>query len=320
MADIYQKHMEDVSDGPLQTAMAPKELAFNRVLRRAIYKHLDGITFDYYPSEFVLAKTNVGASGAALVGVDSSTFAELVGTNSQALWKAVDTKIATLVSGQANAILKDGSVTFTANQPMAGFKLTGAGGLQRDTAGDIDIIHGILSGNINIINGAPGQGGNINITSGQDITLSSSTGVILKGYAAGGSIDLGLNTYVGAGFKGVDIWFPYSLKDANYAIIASTTQTQGQMALTRCLNIVTTVANINDVVTLPHIPAYGGLSTASSSIGTHFFIKNNGANTLQIFPAAGHKIDGGATNASITLAASAKLTLIIKSDEEWITF
>ena len=76
------------------------------------------------------------------------------------------------------------------------------------------------------------------------------------------------------------------------SITASTTQTQGQQALTATANLVETVANANDVVTLP---------TAAAALGCE--IVNAGANTLQIFPASGDAIQGGSVNASVTLAA-----------------
>jgi ABC-type amino acid transport system permease subunit len=75
-------------------------------------------------------------------------------------------------------------------------------------------------------------------------------------------------------------------------IVASTTQTQAQSPLTAQINEVATVANANDVVTLPAAVA-----------GRAVTIINNGANILQIFPAADDSIDDGAADASTTLAA-----------------
>ena len=75
------------------------------------------------------------------------------------------------------------------------------------------------------------------------------------------------------------------------SITASTTQTQGQQPLTKLVNQVSTVANPNDVVTLP--TAVAGLSV---------LVINDGANTLQIFPASGDDLGAG-VNTSTTLEA-----------------
>jgi len=76
------------------------------------------------------------------------------------------------------------------------------------------------------------------------------------------------------------------------SITASVTQTQGQQALTSAANLVETVANANEVVTLP---------SAVAGLGCE--VVNAGANTLQIFPASGDAIQGNAVNTSVTLAA-----------------
>tara|TARA_R110002096_G_C14661938_1_gene728436 strand:- start:29176 stop:29841 length:666 start_codon:yes stop_codon:yes gene_type:complete len=78
------------------------------------------------------------------------------------------------------------------------------------------------------------------------------------------------------------------------AISASVTQTQGQQPLTSRINDVGTVSNANDVVTLP---------TAIAAL--EVVVINEGANALQVFPATSDDIDGGATNASTTVAVGA---------------
>lgn len=82
------------------------------------------------------------------------------------------------------------------------------------------------------------------------------------------------------------------LSSVSSGITASTNQTQGQEALTARVNHVGTVGTTNDVVTLP--AALAGLEVS---------VINAGANTLQVYPASGDDIDGGATDASTTLAA-----------------
>lgn len=75
------------------------------------------------------------------------------------------------------------------------------------------------------------------------------------------------------------------------AITASATQTQGQQPLTANVNEIDTVATTNDVVTLPAIKA-----------GMPCTVINNGANTLQIYPASGEDLGAG-TDTSVTVAA-----------------
>ena len=96
--------------------------------------------------------------------------------------------------------------------------------------------------------------------------------------------------------------------DSSYAagITASTTQTQGQQALTNEINEVATVANDNDVVTLPTAVA-----------GRAVTIFNNGAYTLQIFPASGDSIDDAAVDVSTTLAAEATQEFVATGSTVW---
>jgi len=82
-----------------------------------------------------------------------------------------------------------------------------------------------------------------------------------------------------------------AMQTVETGITASTTQSQGQQPLTKEISHVATVANANDVVTLPVAAA-----------GKVVSVLNRGANTLQIFPASGDDIDDGSTDASTTLA------------------
>lgn len=82
-------------------------------------------------------------------------------------------------------------------------------------------------------------------------------------------------------------------------ITASTTQAQGQQPLTKRISQVSAVANPNDVVTLD-----------AARAGLEQIVINDGANTLQIFPASGDSIDGGAVDASTTLAAAKRASFL----------
>jgi hypothetical protein len=91
-------------------------------------------------------------------------------------------------------------------------------------------------------------------------------------------------------------------------LTASTTQTQGQGALTKVLNQVSTCANANDVRTLP-----------AARKGLVCVIANDGAQTLQVFPASGDKIDAGATDASTTIAAGKRRIFYALDGTTWIS-
>lgn len=89
------------------------------------------------------------------------------------------------------------------------------------------------------------------------------------------------------------------------AITASTTQTQGQGALTKEVNNVSTCANANDTVTLPAAVA-----------GRRVTIFNNGAQTLQIFPASGDNLGAGVDTAA-TLAAGSNRSYVAYDATNW---
>lgn len=88
-------------------------------------------------------------------------------------------------------------------------------------------------------------------------------------------------------------------------ITASTTQTQGQGALSEGVNDVTTVAFANDTVTLP-----------SAAPGLGCAIVNNGANALQIFPASGDDLGKG-VNLPTTLNAGDHITYFAHDATNW---
>jgi hypothetical protein len=91
-------------------------------------------------------------------------------------------------------------------------------------------------------------------------------------------------------------------------ITASTTQTQGQGALTSDVNEVSVVTNANDTVTLP-----------SAIAGSKVDVINNGANTLQLFPASGDNLGAG-VNTSTTIAPGSVKTFIAYDSTNWEEF
>lgn len=94
-------------------------------------------------------------------------------------------------------------------------------------------------------------------------------------------------------------------RSATIGITASTTQTQGQQPLTTDINEISTVANTNDVVTLP-----------SALAASRIIVINNGANTLQIFPASGDDLGDG-VNVATGLSGGSAMQLIGLDNTNW---
>ncbi len=93
--------------------------------------------------------------------------------------------------------------------------------------------------------------------------------------------------------------------DVNAGLTASTTQEQGQGALTAQVNEIATCVNVNDTVTLP--TAVAGLKTV---------VINNGAQTLQIFPASGDNLGAG-VDTSTTLASGSNVQYVSYDNTNW---
>lgn len=93
--------------------------------------------------------------------------------------------------------------------------------------------------------------------------------------------------------------------DVNSGLTASTTQSQGQGALTAQVNEISTVANKDDTVTLP-----------SAVTGIEIEIINNGANTLQIFPASGDDLGLGVDVAE-ELEANERVKFVAYTTTNW---
>lgn len=91
-------------------------------------------------------------------------------------------------------------------------------------------------------------------------------------------------------------------------VVASTTQTQGQQPLTTDYNLVITVANPYDVVTLK--PAL---------VGQFQIVANIGLNSLQIYPAAGEYINDKPVNGTIILQPFETYTFRAMATGRWLT-
>lgn len=141
---------------------------------------------------------------------------------------------------------------------------------------------------------------------------------ILQVYPASGS-DLGFGTNTSMTLSPGELAIWYSIDTTTWyqitgiqknsvksGITASTTQTQGQMPLTKDVNEISTVANANDTVTLPSATSY------SRSV----VIINNGANTLKIYPASGDNLGAG-VNTSTTLASGSNVRYTNYDSTNW---
>ncbi len=99
--------------------------------------------------------------------------------------------------------------------------------------------------------------------------------------------------------------------DMDYNLTAAGTGQSDAYAITKVLNIVGTTA-ASTGVRLPATRNGDGLSRVM------VVIKNNGANTLSIYPATGESINAGAANAPKTIATLGSVILRTIGDGEWI--
>jgi hypothetical protein len=123
---------------------------------------------------------------------------------------------------------------------------------------------------------------------GQTTSLRNGTGAVTM------SIALGVVTVNG-----------YLDKKTTATITASTNQAQGQGALTSTVNEVATCANPDDAVTLPAAVA-----------GRNATVINNGANTLQIWPASGDNLGIG-VDTSEQLQVNETVTYVAYDGTNW---
>ena len=87
---------------------------------------------------------------------------------------------------------------------------------------------------------------------------------------------------------------------------ANTGSVQGNNPITTEFYEIATCANAGDACTLPAAVA-----------GQLVIIVNNGANSADVFPASGDKIDGGSANAAFALAAGANALFICQDGTDW---
>lgn len=99
-----------------------------------------------------------------------------------------------------------------------------------------------------------------------------------------------------------------SIGGVTTGITAAVGSAQGDGPLTARSNVIETCATAGDAVTLP-----------SAVAGLEVTIWNRGAESADVFPASGDKINGGETDAAEALAAAAKVTYRAIDSAEWLT-
>ena len=96
--------------------------------------------------------------------------------------------------------------------------------------------------------------------------------------------------------------------DVAVNVTADAGSAQGGGAITATFVEISTVGTTGDSVTLP-----------TAAAGKLVFIANNGANSADVFPASGDKIDGGSVNVALALDAGANRIYICQDGTDWDT-
>ena len=135
------------------------------------------------------------------------------------------------------------------------------------------------------------------------ITVTSAVNLDTISTTAGAALPLAGGTLTGNLTFGSGTFLQHS---ATSGITASVTQTQGEQVLVSGLNEVSTVANTNDVVTLPTAVA-----------GRQCIVINNGANTMQIFPNTSDDINGVGADTAITAASGDNIIFVAYDATNW---
>ena len=107
---------------------------------------------------------------------------------------------------------------------------------------------------------------------------------------------------------GQTTWTGLMKRSVTVGQTANTGSVQGGNPIVSAFYEIATCANAGDAVTLP-----------SAVAGQQVIIANNGANSADVFPASGDKIDGGSANAANALAAGSNRLYICQDATDWDT-
>ena len=158
-------------------------------------------------------------------------------------------------------------------------------------------VSGIANGNSNV--NIPAANGNVNISAvgNANILVVTGTGVNVAGTLdASGNVN-GANVVVTS----------YHIRSINGAVSAAGTVQGDATALTKEINVVSTVATGAGVV----------LPTAVA--GMVLIINNTSANTLNVYPAAGGAVNSGSANAAYSHTSGASIQYYATSGTQWYT-
>lgn len=212
--------------------------------------------------------------------------------------------------GVAGAVSITGSVGITGTSGSTGLVVIGNGnGPGGYFIGGVG--SGTPAGLVVQAGGSAGSLGTPAVTTGALIVQgrSGNYGLIAKGGNTNGSIGA---YFEGTGAAGQAFTTAGLVGFTNASYTAGTTQTQaGATLLSTTFNRVTT-GNANDGVALP---------VGVASVNTCLFIDNISANALKIYPnnANDDTINGGAADASVTLAANGSTWVCTADGVAWIT-
>jgi filamentous hemagglutinin len=158
-------------------------------------------------------------------------------------------------------------------------------------------VSGIANGNSNV--SIPAANGNVNISAvgNANILVVTGTGVNVAGTLnASGNVN-GANVVVTS----------YHIRSINGAVSAAGTAQGDATALTKEINVVSTVATGAGVV----------LPTAVA--GMVLIINNTSANTLNVYPASGGAVNSGSANAAYSHTSGASIQYYATSGTQWYT-
>ena len=158
-------------------------------------------------------------------------------------------------------------------------------------------VSGIANGNSNV--NIPAANGNVNISAvgNANILVVTGTGVNVAGTLnASGNVN-GANVVVTS----------YHIRSINGAVSAAGTVQGDATALTKEINVVSTVATGAGVV----------LPTAVA--GMVLIINNTSANTLNVYPASGGAVNSGSANAAYSHTSGASIQYYATSGTQWYT-
>jgi hypothetical protein len=104
----------------------------------------------------------------------------------------------------------------------------------------------------------------------------------------------------------------FMAQQANVNLTAAVGSSQGDGVITSSINVYSTVGTAGDAATLPSVFPWAGVPEP----GTLIYIKNDGANSMDVFPAAGDNAGAG-TNTAVAIAAGDFAVFLGIDDDTW---